>query len=267
MRTFTAYTLLVVSSTTAFTPPYRSRSRAREIPCHHHQQHRPSTSSPVDGQPERVPSDEITLLNNERVASADSPLLNNRGNPTSRRKLVQSTLTATTLTFFLPDQPPKHSAFAIDNPLNLKGTFWETGQLYEKKTTAEAILESASDPSDFVPILESMVESFHAPVLVDAITEGRFGDASRLLRGGLISESKIRIAANALIDEIPEEEDDKQYLASESFREFIRYFDGLDALMESASRPFGGGEDPRMNALTLLGEVEESLRMFVKIAK
>ena len=37
--------------------------------------------------------------------------------------------------------------------------------------------------------------------------------------------------------------------------------------MESASRPFGGGEDPRMNALTLLGEVEESLRMFVKIAK
>ena len=93
-----------------------------------------------------------------------------------------------------------------------------------------------------------------------------------MLRGGLVSESKIRIAAYALMDSIPEEEDDRLYLANEAFRVFLRRLDVLDAIVEMASRPLvwremGGreDEDPRLKALGLLGEVEESLMVFLNI--
>ncbi|KAL7533673.1 hypothetical protein ACHAXR_005378 [Thalassiosira sp. AJA248-18] len=157
------------------------------------------------------------------------------------------------------------TANAIDNPLNLKGTFWETGQLYEKSNAP-----IPDDEGDFFSILENTVEALHSPTLLETITEGKYGQASRLLRGGLVSESQIRIAANALIDSIPEENDEALFKSSESFRMFLRYLDVLDAEVENASRPFiggGGGErsgDPRIEILTRLGEVEDVLKVFLK---
>lgn len=175
----------------------------------------------------------------------------------ARRNFLVGISTAATL---LSSQ--SQSANAIDNPLNLKGTFWETGQLYEKSTPLP------DDDDDFFAILDNTVEALHAPTLVDSITEGKYGQASRLLRGGLISESKIRLAANALIDAIPED-DGAIYKSNESFRLFLRYLDVLDAEVEAASRPLlgGGGDgggDPRMKILTRLGEVEDALKEFLK---
>ena len=60
------------------------------------------------------------------------------------------------------------------------------------------------------------------------------------------------------------------YRSNESFRLFLRCLDVLDAEVEAASRPVsfrmvdGEGGDPRMKILTKLGEVEESLKEFVK---
>jgi len=151
------------------------------------------------------------------------------------------------------------SATAIDNPLNLKGTFWETGKLYEKSNDPPP-----DDDGDFLAILENTLEALHSPELIDSIAEGKYGKTSRLLRGGLVSESKIRIAANALIDSLPED-DEAIYESNESFRVFLRYLDVLDAEVEAASRPLIGGEgDPRMRILTRLGEVEELLKAFLK---
>lgn len=157
------------------------------------------------------------------------------------------------------------SADAVDNPLNLKGYFWETGRPYEKPDAPPL-----DDDFDFFSILEGAAEALRSPELTGAISEGRYGPASRLLRGGIVSESKIRLAANALIDSLPEDDDDAIYRANESFRVFLRYLDVLDVEVENASRPLIGagggglGGDPRMGILTRLGEAEDALRAFVR---
>ncbi|KAL7529851.1 hypothetical protein ACHAWF_003135 [Thalassiosira exigua] len=152
---------------------------------------------------------------------------------------------------------------AMENPLNLKGTFWETGQLYEKSN-----VPPPEDDGDFLSVLEDATSALRSPELSNAIGEGRYGPASRLLRGGLISESRVRVAANALIDALPEEDDERIYRASESFRRFVRYWDALDTEVEAAGGPFGGGGgkdggDPRMRILTRLGEAQDTLEEFL----
>ncbi|KAL9180584.1 hypothetical protein ACHAXT_011037 [Thalassiosira profunda] len=151
-------------------------------------------------------------------------------------------------------------ATAIDNPLNLKGYLWETGKVYIKEPMPDG------DDDDFYAILDGTAEALHSAELTEAISEGKFGQASRLLRGGLISESRIRIAANALIDGIPEENDEAIYKSSEAFRVFLRFLDVLDAEVENASRPsFGSGEgDPRIEILTRVGEAEDAMRALVR---
>ena len=70
----------------------------------------------------------------------------------------------------------------------------------------------------------------------------------------------------ALIDEIPE--DAEEYRASEAFRVFLRLLDVLDAEVEGASRGLGGDNgDPRFGILGRLGQVEESLKAFLKIVR
>ncbi|KAL7471697.1 hypothetical protein ACHAXS_011995 [Conticribra weissflogii] len=194
----------------------------------------------------------------------------------NRRKFLNKFTSATffSLTLSNPlisDNFHQQSANAMDNPLNLKGTFWETGQLYEKSNSNSMLTEYPPKTSDLIRILESTRDAFHSPsILVDAISEGRYGDALRLLRGGLISESKIRLAAYALIDSLPED-DENEYLINELFRVFLRYFDVLDAAVEAASRPnlgaVGSGDDPRMKMLSLLGEVEDKMNLFVVAVK
>ena len=215
-------------------------------------------------------------ISNERI----QPSANESANNVCRKSFLTGLARTASLTLLLSDQDPSidypyrpKPVAAMENPLNLKGTFWETGQLYEKKSSAEALPQmDDSITAEWLRLLETTLQSLRSPSLVNAVTEGRFGDASRMLRGGLVSESKIRIAAYALMDSIPEEEDDRLYLANEAFRVFLRRLDVLDAIVEMASRPLvwremGGreDEDPRLKALGLLGEVEESLMVFLNI--
>lgn len=243
------------------------------------------TMTPFTHHSKRAPSDHTDIATDH--ASIRSQIVPNAQiqpatveNQRFGRRNVLASLTSAAVVFVLPDQLTSNengsnfkqtwlhpqSAMAIDNPLNLKGTFWETGQLYEKSNAL--LTDDPPETADFIKILETTVESFHSPsLLVDAISEGRYGDASRLLRGGLVSESKIRLAAYALIDSLPED-DENEYLINELFRKFLRYLDVLDAAVEVASRPrLGGEDDPRFNLLSLMGEVEESLEVFVKAVK
>ena len=178
--------------------------------------------------------------------------------------------TATITAAFLYAQCSANKANAIDNPLNLKGTFWETGQLYEKSNTS-----LPDNETDFISILQNTIDAFHSSTLLDTISDGNYSQTLRLLRGGLISESKIRLSAYALLDLLPEDvnDDEMVYKCNESFRIFLRYFDTLDKEVELASRPsfpLGGGVgegDVRIELLTRVGEVEDALKIFVNNVK
>jgi hypothetical protein len=163
-----------------------------------------------------------------------------------------STIRSANANVKLLDKPPP-------NPLNLKGTLWETGQLYEKSTSIGA-------EEDFFAVLDNTLEALYSPTLLGAIEEGNYGQASRLLRGNLISESQIRLSANALIDSLPEENDEAIYRSGESFRVFLRCLDVLDAEVAAASRPVtlgGSGEDSRIRILERLGICEDALKVFL----
>eukprot|EP00578_Thalassiosira_sp_NH16_P008430 CAMPEP_0181115940 /NCGR_PEP_ID=MMETSP1071-20121207/21690_1 /TAXON_ID=35127 /ORGANISM="Thalassiosira sp., Strain NH16" /LENGTH=306 /DNA_ID=CAMNT_0023200161 /DNA_START=149 /DNA_END=1069 /DNA_ORIENTATION=+ len=228
------------------------------------------TTTTEDRRPPSRHSSIINPLSQENkspTTTAPSPSSTNRRNILAG--LLPKTTTAFALTLSLPQSATTTAvANAIDNPLNLKGTFWETGQLYQKN---DATLPGDDDNAEFLSILENAAEALRSPALIDAISEGNYERASRLLRGGLISESRIRLAANYLIDSIPEENEESMYRASEGFRIFLRYLDVLDAEVEAASRPLslgkgsgGGMDDPRMKILTRLGEVEDALKSFLK---
>lgn len=180
------------------------------------------------------------------------------------------------------------SVEAVNNPLNLKGTYWETGKLY-KKTDSEL----PSDPDD---LLASLIQAATALAsLSDVATDGKFEDLSRLLRGGAVSESRLRLRAYALIDMI--ENEDKGYLLGDLFRTFLRNFDALDGMVEAAARQSkldGGftetlglavvsplsatndlrrissepslGKDARINVLAALGGATKALKAFNKAA-
>lgn len=207
------------------------------------------------------------------TANANNNNHHHDNNNAKRRKFLSTLTLPIAAALLISQQATPPMANAVDNPLNLKGTFWETGRLYEKSAAADDPLPPSS-ADDFLAVLENAVEALRSPQLVRAIEEGRYGAASRSLRGGLISESKLRIAANALMDEMPED-DEAAYRSREAFRVFLRCLDVLDAEVESASRPSfggdvgggglgGGGGDPRMKILTRLGEAEDSMKVVVK---
>ena len=153
------------------------------------------------------------------------------------------------------------------NPLNLKGTYWETGSMIYTKPNTPAL-----EDGDFLSILENTIIALSSDELLNSISEGNYSTTLRLIRGRLISESQIRLSANALLDLLPEEDDASIYKSQESFRVFLRYLDLLDGEVEMASRPqLGGnnglGDDPRIEILSRVGETEDALRVFVKNIK
>ena len=178
-----------------------------------------------------------------------------------RRAAIRSASSVVLASLLLPTE----GSTAIENPLNLKGTFWETGKLYEKSTDGPTILDADSDDltSDLFRVLDESSDAIRSQELAFAIESGQYGKASRLLRGGIISESRLRVSANALMDLIPEEREEYVVSSSEAFRAFISRWDELDAEVEAASRQIRG-EDPRMRILTTLGEADGSLVDFAK---
>mmetsp|Transcript_6761 Transcript_6761/g.13667 ORF Transcript_6761/g.13667 Transcript_6761/m.13667 type:complete len:300 (+) Transcript_6761:179-1078(+) len=242
---------------------------------HNHDIIRPYTNRFDSHSPNKIEDGIISSCPKEqrKIQSAPEYSTTKKAN---RRKFLNQFTSATIFSLVLSDQSISDRFFqpvanALDNPLNLKGTFWETGQLYEKSNNS-VLSDDPPEISDLIKILETTRDAFHSPsALVDAISEGRYGDASRLLRGGLISESKIRLVAYALIDSLPED-DENEYLINELFRVFLRYLDALDAAVEAASRPSlgavgGSGDDPRIKLLSLLGEVEDKMNLFVVAIK
>lgn len=221
-----------------------------------------SPSSSLDSRDDVYPNE-----NDDRIEIIFStPNKNDNTSLLKRKKFLTGIPTATA---FLYAQSSAKKANAIDNPFNLKGTFWETGQLYEKSNTS-----LPDNETDFISILQNTIDAFHSSKLLDTISEGNYSQTLRLLRGGLISESKIRLSAYALIDLLPEDNDDEiVYKCNESFRIFLRYFDTLDKEVELASRPsfpLGGGVgegDVRIELLTRVGEVEDALKIFVNNVK
>jgi len=156
------------------------------------------------------------------------------------------------------------------NPLNLKGTYWETGSMiYTKPNT------SSLEDGDFLSILENTITALSSDELLNSISEGNYSTTLRMIRGRLISESQIRLSANALLDLLPEDNDTSIYKSQESFRIFLRYLELLDGEVEMASRMGipqlgnnnGLGDDPRIEILSRVGETEDALRVFVKNIK
>ena len=137
--------------------------------------------------------------------------------------LLPAAAAAAVLSTSLPQQ-----ANAIYNPLNLKGTFWETGELYVKKES-----ELPQDPDDLLPLLRDTLRSLEA--LDSYVLDGKFDDLSRQLRGGSISESQLRLRGYALLDQLPDESKDA-YVAEQSWRVFLNRFANLDATVEAAAR-------------------------------
>lgn len=193
---------------------------------------------------------------------------------------------ATTLTM----QPQE--AHAIYNPLNLKGTFWETGELYTKKDT-----DLPSDPDELLPSITATLSALES--LNDLVLDGKFDELLRQLRGGSVSESQLRLRGYALLDQLPEEGDGgkSSYLAEQAFRLFLTRFANLDATVEAAARqskvdgglvetlglavvsPFSAanevakisqepsmGSDARIQVLASLGETIKALKAFTKAA-
>ena len=181
-------------------------------------------------------------------------------------------------------------AQAVYNPLNLKGAFWETGMLYEKKDD-----KLPNDPDDILPSLIETVAAFES--LNDLVEEGKFEDLSRQLRGGKISESQLRLRGYALLDFLPND-GKASYLAEQCFRIFLTQFANLDATAEGAARqakidgglvetlglaivsPFSAanevakisrepslGNDARLSVLAALGGTTKALKAFNKAAE
>lgn len=177
-----------------------------------------------------------------------------------------TSVVASTLAVFTdgPLLPPHASAAPPPNPLNLKGTFWETGELYTKSKFDALSME----PPELIYSLNEAVSAFRSS-LTDAASEGRYADLSRLIRGGAVSESRIRVSANVIMDAIEDER--RAYLAGEQFRVFSVSFDALDKVVEVEARPGlgagGRGNDSRLRVLAILGEVDQSLCAFIKIAE
>jgi len=110
-----------------------------------------------------------------------------------------STIIFGTPLVFIPLRPQKVEA--VSNPLNLKGTYWETGELYVKKKR-----ELPDDPDDLLPSLSAVASALES--LQDLVVEGKWDELLRKLRGGVISESQIRLTGYALLDLLPTADDD-----------------------------------------------------------
>uniref|UniRef100_A0A7S2V6L3 Uncharacterized protein n=1 Tax=Fibrocapsa japonica TaxID=94617 RepID=A0A7S2V6L3_9STRA len=194
------------------------------------------------------------FLSTSRI-SACSPGQDNKNaekSDFSRRRLLEIGLMASlSVKLLTPVQ-----VGAVYNPLNLKGSFWETGELYQQKEN-----EIPLDPDELLASVKQAEAALDS--LSNLVLEGELDLLSKKLRGGAVSESQLRLRANALIDMI--EDDEKMYVASELFRNFLREFDLLDRAAEAAVRQskFDGGvvETLGLAVVAPIGAANKVIRM------
>ena len=251
------------------------RNTILKTSSHHHHHHHHEKSS--------ISEHSSTSVQEDDVGFAD----NSSGSSTTRRRMLSCSFMTISLVVVFNPMNSSRRADAMNNPLNLKGSYWETGELYRKSDN-----ELPTDPDELLTSLIEVATTLES--LNDIALEGKFGELSRLLRGGAISESKLRLRGYAIIDMI---EDEKQeYIASELFRTFLRDFAILDTTVDAATRqskidgglvetvglavvsPFSAanevarisqepnfGNDPRINVISALGECTKSLKAFNKL--
>ena len=123
-----------------------------------------SPSSSLDSRDDVYPNE-----NDDRIEIIFStPNKNDNTSLLKRKKFLTGISKATTTTItaaFLYAQCSANKANAIDNPFNLKGTFWETGQLYEKSNTS-----LPDNETDFISILQNTIVAFQSSTLLDTIS-------------------------------------------------------------------------------------------------
>ena len=120
------------------------------------------------------------------------------------------------------------------NPFTLRGQFWETGKPY--KASDKESLAEASDQY----LLEGLQDAARRLKSLDALAEdGQFGEITSALRGGQISEPRIRMSARILLER--EEDDQIETRAQAIFSGFTVAFDKLDEAVITASRRAPGG--------------------------
>eukprot|EP00593_Proboscia_inermis_P000755 CAMPEP_0171299992 /NCGR_PEP_ID=MMETSP0816-20121228/8844_1 /TAXON_ID=420281 /ORGANISM="Proboscia inermis, Strain CCAP1064/1" /LENGTH=335 /DNA_ID=CAMNT_0011776223 /DNA_START=58 /DNA_END=1065 /DNA_ORIENTATION=+ len=210
-----------------------------------------------------------------------------------RRRIITNTLTLLTSSIInsrfcqaanaaAPSPPP--------NPLNLKGTFWETGAIYQKSDVSK-------DPNELLDELREIAVALKALSEESSDTLSEIETISRRLRGGngsIISESRLRTRAFAVIGLIEDAADSSR--VSDLFRAFLVRYDALDSALLASSGPQGvasslglatlvsplaaynqavrisesekqfGTGDVRLNVLAAFGEANKSLGFFIKEA-
>lgn len=135
---------------------------------------------------------------------------------------------------FSPLQAAQATSTPPYNPLNLKGTFWETGELYVKKDNTNGL---PTDPAELLPAIEKLITALES--LEPLVLDGKFDDLSRQLRSGSpLSESQLRLLGYALLDQLPEDgdNDNKTYLSERAFRLCLNQFIQLDTVVQTAAR-------------------------------
>ena len=152
-----------------------------------------------------------------------------------RRQFLQSSVAI--LLTGLSTFPKRSSAAAPpNNPLNLKGSFWETGELYDKSKQQPLSFE----PDDILEYLQTQVKVLKS--LESLVIDGNYSQLSKSLRGGMMSETTLRKQGYALVDLMDDETtDNNAFLASDALRMFFNSWDSLDRTVDGASKSSVGG--------------------------
>lgn len=108
------------------------------------------------------------------------------------------------------------------NPLNLKGQYWQTGTIvYKQKLSTDDL---SADPS---VLLGELIAARDALANLNSVVkDGDLRQVEAGLHGGVVSEKDLVLRARALSEFI--EDEDKESNAQKAFERFIRRFEDLD---------------------------------------
>ena len=148
-----------------------------------------------------------------------------------RRSFVLSTIGSLSI---VPTPNDAAAAERSQNPLTLRGSFWETGKLYQATNMREY------DEKEDQELLRTLEDAAVALKSLDDLAEdGKFDALSAALRGAVVSEPEIRSSVRVLLDR--EEDDAIETRGQAAYSRFTRLYDILDNRVITAARKTPGG--------------------------